>query len=174
MKTVSKTINDSNIDLDKFPVSKVRQLAKKLESSKSTVKHIKQVSHEPQAAKINLMRHQCTEMPQTKFQRKQRKFKPKQSNPRIQQEYQQYDRPSERMPQVNRKFIQEQTNSENKWTRCGDTPHMPGFRCPASRHQCKYCKKTGNFSHMWFKKPQKQTYKKGPHKPQAHQLQIGR
>ena len=37
---VSKTINDSNIDLDKFPGSKVRQLAKKLESSKSTAKHI--------------------------------------------------------------------------------------------------------------------------------------
>ena len=28
---VSRTINDSNIDLDKFPASKVRQLAKKLQ-----------------------------------------------------------------------------------------------------------------------------------------------
>ena len=40
---VSKTINDSNIDLDKFPASKVRQLAK-MESSKSTAKHIKVVA----------------------------------------------------------------------------------------------------------------------------------
>ena len=31
---VSKNINDSNIDLDKFPASKVRQLTKKMESSK--------------------------------------------------------------------------------------------------------------------------------------------
>ena len=31
---VSCTINDSNIDLDKFPASKVRQMAKKLETSK--------------------------------------------------------------------------------------------------------------------------------------------
>ena len=46
---VSRTINDSNIDLDKFPASKVRQLAMKLESSKSTAKYIKQVSNEPQA-----------------------------------------------------------------------------------------------------------------------------
>ena len=38
---VSKTINDSNIDLDKFPASKVRQLAKKMESSKATARHIK-------------------------------------------------------------------------------------------------------------------------------------
>ena len=32
---VSKTISDDSVDLDKFPTSKVRQLAKKLESSKS-------------------------------------------------------------------------------------------------------------------------------------------
>ena len=93
---VTKTINDSNIDLDKFPVSKVRQLAKKLESSKSTAKHIKQVSHEPQAAKVNLLRHQCTELPHNKFQRKQRKFQPKHANSRNQQENKQYDRINER------------------------------------------------------------------------------
>ena len=33
---VSKTFNDSNIDLNKFPAIKVRQLAKKMESSKAT------------------------------------------------------------------------------------------------------------------------------------------
>ena len=33
---VSETINDSNADLEKIPASKVRQLAKRLESSKST------------------------------------------------------------------------------------------------------------------------------------------
>ena len=51
---------------------------------------------------------------------------------------------------------------------------MQGFRCPASRHECKYCKKIGHFSHTCFKKPQEQIHKKGPHKPQAHQLQVGR
>ena len=44
---VSKTINDSNIDLNKSPASKVRQLAKKMESSKATAKHIKQVASYP-------------------------------------------------------------------------------------------------------------------------------
>ena len=43
---VPRTISDSYIDLDKFTASKVRQLAKKLESSKSTAKHIKQLSNE--------------------------------------------------------------------------------------------------------------------------------
>ena len=33
---VSKTISDGSVDLEKFPTSKVRQLAKKLESSKAT------------------------------------------------------------------------------------------------------------------------------------------
>ena len=51
---VSKTINDSNIDLDKFPASKVRQLVKKMKSSKSTAKHIKAVASDPQAAKLIL------------------------------------------------------------------------------------------------------------------------
>ena len=59
---VSKTINDSNVDLEKFPASKVRQLAKKMESSVATVHHIKQVASDPQAVQINLMRHQCTEI----------------------------------------------------------------------------------------------------------------
>ena len=54
---ISKTINDSNIDLDKFPTSKVRQLAKKMESSKVTARHIKLMTSDPQAAQINLMRH---------------------------------------------------------------------------------------------------------------------
>ena len=60
---VSKTINDSNIDLEKFPASKVRQLAKTMESSKSTARHIKAVANNPQAAQLNLMRHQRTDLP---------------------------------------------------------------------------------------------------------------
>ena len=38
---VSKTINDSSIDMDKFPKSKVKQLVKKMESSKATARYIK-------------------------------------------------------------------------------------------------------------------------------------
>ena len=47
---VSKTISDGSVDLEKFPTSKVRQLAKKLESSKATACHIKQVAGDLQAA----------------------------------------------------------------------------------------------------------------------------
>ena len=57
---VSKSISDGSVDLEKFPASKVRQLARKLESSKVTACHIKQVAGDPQAAQINLLRHQHT------------------------------------------------------------------------------------------------------------------
>ena len=67
---VSKTIIDSNIDLEKFPASKVRQLVKKLESSKSTARHIKKMSSDPPATQVNLLRHQRTELPPNKDQRK--------------------------------------------------------------------------------------------------------
>ena len=48
---VSKTINEENVDLDKFPASKVRHLAKRMESSKANACHIKQVAGDLQAAK---------------------------------------------------------------------------------------------------------------------------
>ena len=55
---MSKPINDGNVDLDKFPASKARQLVKRIKSSKETACHIKQVASDPQAVQINLMRHQ--------------------------------------------------------------------------------------------------------------------
>ena len=76
---VSKTISDGSADLDKFPTSKVRQLAKKLESSKATAHQIKQVAGDPQAAQINLLRHQRTELPAGKYKKKRSNMKPRQS-----------------------------------------------------------------------------------------------
>ena len=66
-----KTINDSSVDLDKFPASKVRQLAKKMEAAKAIAHHIKQVANDPRVAQINLMRHQYTDFPACKHQKKQ-------------------------------------------------------------------------------------------------------
>ena len=47
---VYKTINDSNIDLDKIPTSTVRHIAKKMESSNVTARHIKQVASDPSSS----------------------------------------------------------------------------------------------------------------------------
>ena len=52
---VTKTINEGNVDIQKFPASKVRQLAKKMESSKANAKHIRQVAGDLLAAQIQVM-----------------------------------------------------------------------------------------------------------------------
>ena len=39
-KFVSKPINEESVDLQKFPASRVHHLAKKMESSKATAKHM--------------------------------------------------------------------------------------------------------------------------------------
>ena len=60
---VTKTINEGNIDIQKFPASKIQQLAKKMESSKATAKHIRQVAGDIPVAQIQLMQHQRIELP---------------------------------------------------------------------------------------------------------------
>ena len=99
---VSKTLNESHVELEKFPASKVRQMAKKLESSQSTARHIKKMSSEPQANQIHLLRHQRIDLPPSKFQRKQnKKFKQRQPP---NQKYQE-DQYRERRPQAKERFF---------------------------------------------------------------------
>ena len=77
---VSRTIRDGSVDLDKFPKSRVCQLAKRKESSKATACHIKQVAGDLQAMQINLLRHQHTELPARKYKKKKLSVKSKESN----------------------------------------------------------------------------------------------
>ena len=55
---ISKTLDEGHVSLNNFPASRVRQMAKKLEGSQATAKHMKQVTNEPHASQINLLRHQ--------------------------------------------------------------------------------------------------------------------
>ena len=79
---VSKTINDSNIDLVKFPACKVRQLAKKMESSKSIARHIKAVASDHHMAGVNLMRNQSTDLSPNKSKLKQHSHKHRSKSPK--------------------------------------------------------------------------------------------
>ena len=136
-----------------------------MESSQATAKHMKHVTRDLEATQIILLRHQRTELPPSKSQRKQRKsFRPRQANHKCQQEYKQ----DERYPQTHRRV-----NQEDRCSKCGDTPHIEGFRCPASRHQCKYCLKFGHISHLCFKKKQESGYKRSSRNPKAHQFMVG-
>ena len=77
---VSRTISDGTVDIEKFPASRVRQLAKNLESSKAAACHIKQVAGDAEAGQINLLRHQHTELPAGKYKNKRSPVKSKQAH----------------------------------------------------------------------------------------------
>ena len=165
---MSRTISDGSIDLDKFPVSRVRQLAKKLESSKATARHIKQVSGEPQVAQINLLHHQRTELPQYRY--KKSHAKPRQGNsklpcrndPQGQKMKGNYFLPtSNRLPP---------SNNHNRCSKCGNTADWERFICPAKKYQCKVCHKFGHFTSQCFQK--KQYPQQKFRQPKAHQIQV--
>ena len=48
-----------------------------MESSKATIRHIKQVASDPQAAQINLMQHQCTDLPASKNKKRKSFVRPR-------------------------------------------------------------------------------------------------
>ena len=163
---VSKTITDGSVDLEKFPASKVRQLAKKLESSKATAHHIKQVAGDPQAAQINLLRHQCTELPAGKYKKKKAHMKPKQVNHKHQgnEGFHPQAQPKKRFD------TKGAHNDKSRCSKCGDTIHIEGFQCPAKKYQCKACHKFGHFTSMCYQKKQAPSKYR---KPKAHQLKAG-
>ena len=85
------------------------------------------------------------------------------------------------MPQVHRRNYsnyqaptsQEKYASEDRCHKCGDSRHVEGLRCPASRYQCKNCHKFGHFSNLCYKKKESE-YKRESRKSRAHQLMVGR
>ena len=163
---VSKTISDGSVDLDKFPTSKVRQLAKKLESSKATACHIKQVAGDLQAAQINLLRHQRTELPAGKYKKKRSNMKPRQSGNKN-QGHEGYHLQALPKKKFNTRGVH---NDRSRCSKCGDSVHVEGFQCPAKKYQCKAFHKFGHFTSMCFQKKQAPYNQK---KPKAHQLQAG-
>ena len=124
---VSRTISDGSVDLDKFPTSRECQLAKRMESSKATVCHIKQVAGDPQAAQIHLLRHQCTELPAGKHKKKKSSMKPKRSN------HKQYGSENYQVQTHHKKRFDLKSTHQKKdrCSKCRDTAHIEGFQCPA-------------------------------------------
>ena len=134
---VSRTISDGSVNLDKFPASRVHQLAKKYESSKATVRHIKQVSGEPQATQINLLCHQRTELPQHRYKKKRSHTKPRLGNNKPSRNDQYHGQPhyknkgNHKLPMPNRMPL---SNNSSRCSKCGDIAHHDGFTCPAKKY----------------------------------------
>ena len=163
---VSKTISDGSVDLEKFPTSKVRQLVKKLESSKATACHIKQVAGDPQAAQINLLRHQHTELPVGKYKKKRAPMKPKQVNHKHQG-----NKGFHLQAQPKKRFDTKGAHSDkSRCSKCADTTHIEGFQCPTKKYQRKACHKFGHFTSICYQKKQAPSKYR---KPKAHQLKAG-
>ena len=117
---VSKTISDSNINLDRFPASKVRQLAKKMESSKVTTRYTKQVASDPQVALINLMRHQCTDLPASKHKKRKSFVKPRPPSHK--------NDTSDRQSNYKKSFDAKNVyNNKDRCQKCGDSNHIEGL-----------------------------------------------
>ena len=144
---MSKTITEGSVDLNKFPASKVCQLAKKYESPKATARHIKHVAGEMQATQIHLMRHQCTELPHGKY----KKWKPQAKPGPIQNK-----NADQRQASYNKRSFDPRSayKQKDRCNKCGDSTHLEGFTCPAKKYQCKSCHKFGYFTALCFMKGQ--------------------
>ena len=158
---VSQTINDSNIDLEKFPASKVRQLAKK----KSTTRHIKGVASEPQAAQVSLMRHQRTDLPPSRSKEKKHSHR---STSKGQKRYS-TEHNYNVSPHKKRSDHNQAHQRRDRCSKCGDSKHIECFKCPARKFHCKTCSKYSHFTSLYYKK--KVSFKS--RNPKAHQLQVG-
>ena len=95
-----------------------------MESSKATVGHIKQVAGDPQVAQINLMQHQCTELPNGKYKRK---------NPQAKQKQAHQKNGEQRPPIQYKKSFDPRLphNNKDSCSKCGDSAHIEVFQCPA-------------------------------------------
>ena len=159
---VSRTISD----LDIFPASRVWQLAKKLESSKATTRHIKQVSGEPQATQINLLWHQRTELPQHRYKKKRSHMKPRLGNNKPHGK--EHNNKGDHKPPTSNRLTP--SDNFNRYSKCGDITHHEGFTCPAKKYQCKACHKFGHFTSQCFQRKQHSQHKF--RWPKAHQIQV--
>ena len=149
-------------------------MAKKLESSQARAKHMRQITNDPQATQINLLRHQRTELPPNKAQRKQfKKNKYRSKNMRYLNE-EQHQAPYKKNKYENKKkFNPRQIHqSEDRCHKCGDSKHIEGLQCSARKYQCRNCHQFGHFSSLCYKK--QESYKKKPRSPKAYQLTSGR
>ena len=161
---MTKTINKGNVDIQKFPASKVRQLAKKMESSKATAKHIRQVAGDLPAAQIHLMHHQHTELLTRNYNKQKKATKQKLQN----------HRPTEQETSKKPFDLRYMHKQSDRCVRCGNTIHAKGFQCSVKKFQCKVCHKFGHFTTVCYQKNQQTSSSFKPRKPKAHQLSASR
>ena len=84
-----------------------------------------------------------------------------------------YDEKLRKQQENRRRFDLEHTR-QDRCTKCGDSLHREGFRCPASKHQFKICHKSGHFSSLCYKKKESlHNQRRSFGSPKAIQLKTG-
>ena len=141
-------------------------MQKKLESSKATARHIRQVAGDPQAAQINLIYCQHTELSSGKNKKKKQGFKPKKSHHKNAEHSATGQFKKSFDPKLVHKY-------KDRCPKCGDSVHVGGFQCPAKKFPCKACHKFGHFTSLCYQKNQQKQTSYQSMKPKAHQLKAG-
>ena len=161
------TIIEGSVVLDKFPANRVRQLAKKVEISKATVCHIKQVATDPQVTQINLLWHQRMELPTTRHNKKRR--------PMNKHGQEHHKTPENQVTDQVKKHYDNRTmhKSTDCCNKYGDSTHIKVFHHPAKNYQCKVCHKYGHFSSLCYQKKNQAHHKSNIRNPKAHQMKGG-
>ena len=136
-----------------------------MESSKATAKHIRQVAGDLPVAQIQLMHHQCTQLPARNY--------PSRKQTSTAWRKLQNHKPPEIPTSWKLSDLQKPDVHSNRCTRCGDTLHVKGFQCPARKFQCKICHRFGHFTTVCYQKSQQSSNSFKTRKPKAQQLQVG-
>ena len=94
------------------------------------------ISHEPQATQVHLLRHQRTELPPNKVQRKQfKKNKSRTKNMGYSNEEHHQVHSKKNEYENKKKFNPRQIlQSENRCHKCGDSKHIERFQCSARKY----------------------------------------
>ena len=132
----------------------------------ATARHIRQVAGDPQAAQVNLMHQQCTELSSGRNKKRKQGFKLKQSHQKNTEQSASGEFKRSFLPKLVLKY-------KNRCPKCGDSAHLEGFQCPAKKFQCKACQKFGHFSSLCYQKNQQKQAPYKSRKPKAHQLKVG-
>ena len=137
-----------------------------MESLKATTYHIKQVADDPQATQINLLMHQCTELPAGKYEKTKSSVKSRQSN------HKNLGSKNSQVQRQHKKWFEIRNACQNKerCSKCGDSIHVEGFQCPAKSSSIKLVTNLDTLLAFVFRKKQAPFKSR---KPKAHQLQAG-
>ena len=135
-----------------------------------TARHIRQVASDPETAQINIIQHQCTDLPGSKHKKKKSFVKPrppshKNDTSDRQQGFSYHNNNYKKG--FNAKNVYKK---KERCQKCGDSIHIEGFQYHAKKFQCKSCFKYGHFTNLCYQKKHA-SFK--PRKPKAHMLQVG-